>query len=162
MGEIKVFYVGEFESKISMPASVLVRKRKRSAHSGYTLPPPSRTDIDQPLMRSDRDQRALSHVHCRTLPSEIPIPKPDRPVRFRPNVLRHTKQPHHEIIHFHVLEPVHNVDVVRGRVPALVLVGHPGLVVEGFHDVRERAVSDEHCVHAEIPVVVSVVLEGVL
>ena len=93
-------------------------------------------------------------------PSEISVPKPSRPVRLRPKILRHSKQPHHQIIHFHILEPIHNVDVVRGRVPPLVLVRHPGLVVQGFHNVRERTMGNEHRVHPEVSVVVSVALEN--
>ena len=44
--------------------------------------------------------------------------------------------------------------------PTLVLVGHPGLVVEGLHDIRERTVGDEHREHAVVSVVVSVSLRG--
>ena len=91
--------------------------------------------------------------------SEIPIPESHRPVRLCPKALRNPKQLHHQVIHFHILEPVHNVGVVRGRVPTLVLIRHPGLVMNGFHDVREWTVGHEHRVHTEIPVVVAVILE---
>ena len=96
--------------------------------------------------------------HRQTHASEISIPESSRPVRLRPKILRYSKQPHHQIIHFHVLEPIHNVDVVRGRVPSLILVRHPGLMVQGFHNVRERTMGDKHCVHPEVSVVVPVAL----
>ena len=99
-------------------------------------------------------QNNRAHVHS----SKISIPKSSRPICLCPKVLRNSKQLHHQIIHFHVLEPVHYVNVVCGGVPALVLVRHPGLVVESFHDVREWTVGYEHRMHTGVLVVITVVL----
>jgi hypothetical protein len=149
MGSACSCNIGTWKSGLPLYLSYLVRKF-----------PSSSTKKGDTYCNHPTDLLAFSLIVYLVLRSnsEIPIPKPNRPIRLCPNVLRHPKQPHHQIVHFHVLEPIHNVNVIRGRVPALVLVRHPGLVVEGFHDVRERTMGDEHCVHPEVSVVVSVVL----
>ena len=95
--------------------------------------------------------------------SEILVPEAFRAVRGSRTMLD-PEELHHQVVDLHILERVHNVCIVRGRVPTLIrprkeaadesIVG----MLDGFDDGGEWTVRHKHSMHRGVVVVVAVVL----
>jgi hypothetical protein len=93
---------------------------------------------------------------------EVCVPETTCSVCLRYLSLRNTQQLHDKIVDFDILEPIHHVGIIRGRVPTLaeaMWTVRTLPVVSDFRRRREGSMSNEYSFHCVIIIVVAVILQ---